>query len=160
MISRQTRIQQLIDEIGRPLLRQAYAALKAEADAATYLLDDKSYAILEQLDETLDPMVLLPLLNVPKKVRRHFEDAFKRLKLSRRRQGRPPVPSYKPVGDEAIPRLAARFVRYLTTHGAPEDKAIELATLIYDEVPPSKLRAVLAGKASAVRNLRARRSAR
>src|SRR5262249_25586223 len=118
-------------------------------------------AILEQLDAG-NPMVLLDLLNVPEEIKPHFEDAFRRLKLSKKGQRRPPIPSYRPVAlSEASAVQAARLVSELVQLGANEEKSIELASLLYKGVPsPSKLRAVLAGKASGVRNLRKRRAAR
>jgi hypothetical protein len=159
------RQQQLISEIGRPLLEQAFDTLKAEIDAGIeagdYPLEAKWFAILEQLDAG-NPMVLLPLLNVPKEVKPHFEDAFRRLKLSKKGQRRPPIPSYRPVSlQEAKATQAARLVSELVQLGANEEKSIELASLLYKGVPSrTKLKAVLKGKASGVRNLRARRAAR
>ena len=61
---------------------------------------------------------------------------------------------------EATARLAATFVRYLKAHGVPEDKAVEYMTLVYPEVTPNKLRAVVSSRASSVRNLNARRRAK
>jgi hypothetical protein len=157
MIDRQARINQLVLEIGLPLMEEMLAALRVELSAPC-LVEGKWVAILMKLDAG-DLMALLPLLNVPEEVRPHFEDAFKRLKL-KRRKGRPPIPSYMPMAEnEAAADLAAWIVRYLTARGAPEDKASEYMSLIY-KVPPSKLEAVLKGKASGVRNLRKRRAAR
>jgi hypothetical protein len=155
------RIQQLVAEIGRPLLERAQAAIGAELALETYTLEDKWAAILQKLDE-LDPSVLLPLLKVPKRVMPHFEDALtKRLTLCHRRGGRPATPSYMPMPlSEATTRLAARFVHYLVTHGAPKDKTVELLALVY-ELPPNKLSdAIIPGKRSALRNLHARRANR
>jgi len=177
MISRQARIQQLMDEIGRPRVLQAYATLQVKADTDTNPLG-KWYPILEQLDAG-DPTVLLPYLQVPAHVRPHVEVILRDRKLKRQGEkmkqgkklptGRPPVPSYMPMAlKEACAIQAARFVTLLVERGANEAKAIELASLMSYEgvryegvpVPASKLRAVLHGKASGVRNLRARRAAR
>ena len=55
--------------------------------------------LLDQIDETKEPRLLLPLLNLPPEVRPHFEDLFDRLVLVERvvhkRRGRR-TPSYRP----------------------------------------------------------------
>jgi hypothetical protein len=155
------RIQQLIQEIGPELLKQAVETERAEERLRTYILPAKWFRILERLDKTMDPAVLLPLLNVPPKVLPHFEEALaKRLKLCRRTEGHPPVPSYLPVAQkEAEAWQAGNLVQHLVSQGAPQDKAVELMALMCN-IPRTKLEAVLAGKASGLRNLRARRAAR
>jgi hypothetical protein len=153
------KLKELIDEIGKPLLKQAQTDIGAHLKSQTYLVEAKWVAILEKLDETMDPSVLLPLLKVPEKVRPHFEDALKkRLMLCHRPGQGQTTPSYLPMSlTEATTRLAATFVRYLKAHGVSEDKAIELMALVY-ELEPDKLRDVVSGKASSVRNLRLRRA--
>jgi hypothetical protein len=153
-----TRIEQLLDEIGRTLVHQTVDTIRAENPADSYPLA-KWYPILEQLDAG-DLMPLLPLLNVPEEVKPHFKQAFKRLKASRREQGRPPVPSYMPMApNEANAIQAAEFVNRLKEGGADKEKATELMSLML-QIPITKLRAVLDGKASGARNLRARRARR
>jgi hypothetical protein len=155
---RERRKKQLINEIGIPLLEQAVADIGEYEHSLPHLVEGKLFAILEKLDETLDPSVLLPLLNVPDEVRPHFEDALKKRLMLCHRPGRPPIPSYLPMPEtEATTQLAATFVRYLKAHGAPEDAAIELMALVY-ELKPNKLFDVVSGKSSSVRNLKARRA--
>jgi len=158
------RQRQLIAEIGRPLLDQALDTLQAEIDAGIEAGDyplGEWFSILEQLDAG-NPMVLLPLLNVPEEVKPHFEDAFRRLKLIKKGQRRPPIPSYRLASvPEAKATQAARLVSELVELGANEEKSIELVSLLYKGVPTrTKLEAVLKGKASGVRNLRAARARR
>ena len=164
-----TRIEQLLDEIGRTLVCQTADTLLAENAAHTYPLG-KWFPILEQLDAG-DPTVLLPYLQVPAHVRPHVEVILRDRKLKRQGEkmkqgkklptGRPPVPSYMPMAlKEAYAIQAARFVTLLVEGGANEAKASELMSLMYKGVPATKLRAVLKGKASGARNLRARRAAR
>jgi hypothetical protein len=173
------RIKQVVDEIGKPLLEKAIADIDAYLKSQTCIVEEKWAVLLDKLYETedlsilvpllkvpdemrphlaatKDPSVLPPLLDVPDDVRPHFEEALKS-----RRQGRPSIPSYLPMSlTDATAELAATFVRYLKVHGKPEDQAIELMTLIYDEVTPNKLRDVLSGKSSSVRSLKKRRRAR
>jgi hypothetical protein len=155
------RQRQLIAEIGRPLLDQAFDTLKAEIDAGPYPLDAKWFALLERLDAG-DPMVLLPYLNVPDEIRAHIEDVFRDRKLSRQGQKRPPIPTFRPVSlKEAKATQAARLVSELVELGANEEKSIELVSLLYKGVPTrSKIRALPKGESSAARNLQARRAAR
>jgi hypothetical protein len=163
-----TRTSQLMDEIGLPLLCQTVDTVRAENAARTYPLGEW-LTILMQLDAG-DPTVLLPYLQVPAHVQPHVEVILRDRKLKRQGEkmkqgkklptGRPPVPSYMPMAPkEAYAIQAARFVTLLKEGGADEEKAIELMSLMYN-VPASKLRAVLKGKASGARNLRARRAAR
>ena len=159
------RIKQLIDEIGRPLVEQAWAECLVEKriGAVPWALAEiedhfdseeaKWRTILWQLDETKDPSVLLPLLNVPDEVKPHFEDALKRRLMLCPRSGRPATPSYNQMSQtEARKRVAAMVVRYFKDHGVQKDKAVELTTLMFDGLPPKV--------GSSVRNLKARRRAR
>ena len=163
-----TRIEQLLDEIGRTLVCQTADTLLAENAAHTYPLG-KWFPILEQLDAG-DPTVLLPYLQVPAHVRPHVEVILRDRKLKRQGEkmkhgkklptGRPPVPSYMPMAlNEAYAIQAAQYVNLLKEGGADEEKAIELISLMLGHTA-TKLRAVLKGKASGARNLRARRAAR
>src|SRR5262249_3735063 len=109
------RIKQLIEEIGKPLVDQAFAEIGTLEASRPLDVEGKWVAILEKLDETLDSSVLLPLLKVPAKVRPHFEDALKRrlMLCHRPGQGRT-TPSYLPMSlTEARTRLAAAFCSLL-----------------------------------------------
>ncbi len=148
------RLKQLIDEIGWPLVEQARAEIGAHEASRDVEVEGKWVAILEKLDETLDPAVLLPLLNVPDEVRRHFKDALEKRLMLCHRPGRPAIPSYLPMSlTAARKRLAATFIRYFKYHGVPKDKAVELTTLMFDDLPQN-----LRNVGSAVRNLRLRRT--
>jgi hypothetical protein len=157
------RINQLVDEIGRPLWDQAVAEIGAHEASRDVDVEAKWFAILEKLDETKDPSVLLPLLNVPDEVRPHFRDALeKRLMLCHRTGHGKTIPSYLPMSlTEATARLLATYVRYLKGHGVSEDKAVELMALVHDpddDKLPDKLRDINSGKVSSARNQRARRA--
>jgi len=49
--------------------------------------------LLDQIDETKEPRLLLPLLNLPPEVRPHFVDLFERLEFKSRSRK---TPSYRP----------------------------------------------------------------
>jgi hypothetical protein len=52
--------------------------------------------LLDQLDNTREPRLLLPLLNIPPEARPHFEDLFDRLVFKLRNKESRRTPSYRP----------------------------------------------------------------
>jgi hypothetical protein len=65
---------------------------KYEPELAEYI------NLLDKIDSTKDPRLLLPLLKVPAAVLRHFEDLFERLEFKTRKKRRADAQkSYKPT---------------------------------------------------------------
>src|SRR5262245_15095792 len=66
-----------------------YGSMWAECAA----LPPEYLDLLDQIDRTKEPRLLLPLLNIPPEVRPHFEDLFTRLEFKSRSRK---TPSYRP----------------------------------------------------------------
>ena len=82
--------------------------------------------LLDQIDNTKNPRLLLPLLNIPPEVRPHFEDLFDRLvfvqrKVRKRRNRR--TPSYRP-NDHQQKLLGALWGVRNRRPGVTKDQAI------------------------------------
>jgi hypothetical protein len=174
LIETKGRLDELIDEIGSPLIKQAFELHDLELKATRLQrelellqgvkvdrppLEPEWFALLERLNEG-DPMVLLPYLKVPERVLSHIEDVLRNRKLKRQGRKRPPIPSYMDASrKEVSASVSAELVRHLVEKGVSKEKAVELMSLI-SGLPKSKISAVMGGDSSAVRNLRARRARR
>jgi hypothetical protein len=146
---------------------QVFEVLARELNDAPHPLDQPStdgdhswLELLEKLDQTKDPSLLLPLLDVPDHVRPHFEEMLgKRLKLRCRTGHGRSVPSYHAYTEAlAGVELAVEFMRRLRAAGVAKEDRTKIASWL--DVDQNRLSDALKGNLSAERRQRARRAAR
>jgi hypothetical protein len=81
--------------------------------------------LLEKLDNTRDPRLLLPYLKVPEAVRPHLEDLFERLEFKTRKGRRADAKkSYRPSDDLIRLKMARDAFRAARRRGRPREEAI------------------------------------
>ena len=92
------------------------------------------FQLLEKLDRTKDPALLLPLLNVPDHVRPHFEDMLaRRYRLHYRPHQGKTLPSYLPMSLTAADvELGAWLVQHLKVKGLTEQETEKVKQFIID----------------------------
>jgi hypothetical protein len=98
------------------------------SDTAFWLTDEMAtneyFNLLDNLDQTKDPSLLLPYLNIPNEMRPHFEELFTRLKF--KSVNRKPS-SYQLTGKLQRVWLALDQVRSAMLRGVSRDDAIAKA---------------------------------
>ena len=95
---------------------------KELSDNAFWLPDvpDEYIDLLDALDRTKDPTLLLPYLKVPEAARPHFEDLFARLEFKTRKGRRADAKkSYKPSDELIRLKMARDQVRAARRRGMP-----------------------------------------
>lgn len=105
------------------------------ADNAFWLEDMSSeyITLLERLDATRDPRLLLPYLKVPAKVRPHLVDLFERLEFKTRKGRRADAKkSYRPSDELIRLKLARDAVRAAKRRGMSHEAAITEAIQAFD----------------------------
>lgn len=78
--------------------------------------------LLDEIDRTLEPKLLLPLLNVPPEALPHFEDLFERLTFKPTRKNRRP-PSYQRT-EQQLKLEGAKFHVAMRPRGKTQAQAI------------------------------------
>jgi hypothetical protein len=110
--------------------------------------------LLDEIDRTLDPKLLLPLLNVPPEALPHFEDLFERLNLKRSRKNNR-TPSYQRT-EQQIKLEHAKWRVMMRPRGKTQAQAI--AEVAQSEgIDKKTLERVIQGQHSSLRR-QARRS--
>jgi hypothetical protein len=124
---------------------------KYEPELADYI------NLLEVIDSTKDPRLLLHLLKVPDPVRRHFEDLFERLEFKTREKRRSRAQkSYKPTDYQIRLMLAVSQV-VNRARGVVRATAITEAAAQY-ELEADKLTLAVAGHHASTRRSKVSRS--
>jgi hypothetical protein len=111
---------------------------------------DRYINLLDNLDQTKDPMLLLPYLNVPEEMRPHFEDLFTRLKFKSVNKR---TPSYQLTDKLQRVWIAVDQVRSSWRRGVPRDDAITKAAHDY-RLDRTALVSALEGISPRLRTLR------
>jgi hypothetical protein len=136
------------------LLKHGGAGLsKKLADTAFWLPDvpDEYIELLDAIDRTKDPRLLLPYLKVPAAVRPHLKDLFDRLEFKTRKGRRADAKkSYRPSDDLIRLKMARDQVRSRRNRGMPREEAISKAIQQW-RVDRDVLESALANKHTALR---------
>ena len=127
--------------------------------------------LLEELEKTKDPSLLLPLLKLPEKVLPHFQDLLgKRRLIGRKEEGNNALSRYKPAQEsDIVMTIMANLVRILKVKDVPEEEALDFIAAEF--LPDCRrdfgydasfnrhmLELELNGKRSARRNMKKRRA--
>lgn len=110
--------------------RDGLGKSKKLADNAFWLpeVPEKYIELLDAIDRTKDPRLLLPYLKVPEAVRPHLKDLFDRLEFKTRKRRRADArKSYRPSDDMIRLKLARDQVRAWKRRGMSHEEAITKA---------------------------------
>jgi hypothetical protein len=137
-------------------LKRGSAAGRSQklSDTAFWLPDlpDEYITLLDKLDHTRDPRLLLPYLKVPEAVRPHFADLFERLAFKSRSRK---LPSYQRTDKQKRLLMAVEAVRRERRRGVFRADAIAKAQRNYG-VAADTIGAALSGKHYSFRKATAR----